>query len=82
MKYLTTYSRVSAEGMLNQWVNLGKFLIVKYNDFVVKPEDNGVFFRTVDGIGERVKSVGFPEETRKNIIEQTGDRFRVPTQKK
>jgi hypothetical protein len=57
-------------------------LIVKYNDFVVKPEDNGVFFRTVDGIGERVKSVGFPEETRKNIIEQTGDRFRVPTQKK
>lgn len=82
VKYLTTYSRVSAEGMLNQWVNLGKFLIVKYNDFVVKPEDNGVFFRTVDGIGERVKSVGFPEETRKNIIEQTGDRFRVPTQKK
>ena len=63
--------------MLRQWVNLGKYLIVKYNDLVVKPDDNGVFLRTVDGLGERVQSVGYPDSTRAHIIEQTGSRFRV-----
>lgn len=77
VKYLTQYSRIAAEGMLRQWVNLGKYLIVKYNDLVVKPDDNGVFLRTVDGLGERVQSVGYPDSTRAHIIEQTGSRFRV-----
>ncbi len=82
VRYLTHYSRAKAKGMLQQWIALAKYLIVKYNDLVVKPEHEGVFLRRPEGIGERVEAVGYPEETRKNIVEQTGNHFLVPVQKK
>jgi len=76
--YLTTYSKEAAEKMMARWLDLGKFLIVKYNDMVVKPESDGVFQRTSEGIGAPVKNVGYPEVTRKRIVEETGEKFRVP----
>ncbi len=81
VRFLTRYSTVTADNMLREWNNLAKFLIVKYNDFVVKPEDKGIFLRTVEGLGARVNAVGFPDSTRARIVEQTGDRFRMPVDK-
>ena len=77
VRYLTDYSVRTATKMVERWVELGKFRIVKYNDMVVKPEENGVFKRTPEGLGAPVKSPGYPESTRERIIKETGDRFKV-----
>ncbi|MBP3774953.1 MAG: C69 family dipeptidase [Bacteroidaceae bacterium] len=79
VEYLTQYSVNTAHTMLDTWIKLGTFLIVKYNDTVVKPEKDGQFLRTPEGLGAPVKAVGYPEETRRRIVEQTGNRFLVPT---
>lgn len=76
--YLTQYSVETANAMLERWIKLGEFLIVKYNDMLVKPEVNGVFQRTPEGIGAPVKYVGYPEETKKRIVDETGNRFLEP----
>ena len=76
--YLTDYSCKTADAMLARWIKLGEYLIVKYNDMVVKPEENGVFKRTPDGIGAPVKNVGYPDATRERIIKETGTKYQVP----
>ena len=78
VEFLTNYSDTTAQSMLAQWKNFGEFLIVKYNDQVVKPEKNGKFLRTAEGLGETVKRPGFPEEYRKTIVDETGDKYLVP----
>lgn len=77
--YLTDYSTAMAERMMEEWMQLAQFLIVKYNDNVVKPETDGVFLRTKDGLGAKVQSVGYPKATYERIIKETDDRFLVPT---
>ena len=76
--YLTDYSCETADAMLARWIKLGEYLIVKYNDMVVKPEENGVFKRTPDGLGAPVKNVGYPDATRERIIKETGTKYQVP----
>ena len=76
--YLTDYSTAMAERMMEEWMQLAQFLIVKYNDNVVKPETDGVFLRTKDGLGAKVQSVGYPKATYERIIKETDDRFLVP----
>ena len=51
--------------MVKQWKKLGEFLVVKYNDQAVKPEKNGRFLRTKEGLGETVVRPGFSEEYKK-----------------
>lgn len=77
--YLTDYSTAMADRMMKEWMQLAQFLIVKYNDNVVKPETDGVFLRTKDGLGAKVQSVGYPKATYERIIKETDDRFLVPT---
>lgn len=77
--YLTDYSTAMADRMMKEWMQLAQFLIVKYNDNVVKPETDGVFLRTKDGLGAKVQSVGYPKATYDRIIKETDDRFLVPT---
>ena len=76
--FLTNYSDTVAQSMLSQWRHLGEFLVVKYNDQVVKPERNGQFLRNAEGLGETVVRPGFPEEYRKVIVNETGDKYLVP----
>lgn len=79
--FLTDYSIESANRMMERWIKLAEFLIVKYNDMVVKPETDGVFKRTPEGLGAPVKSVGYPEETKERIVKETGDKYLIPTDK-
>lgn len=76
--YLTNYSDTLAQSMIESWKNLGEFMIVKYNDQVVKPERNGKFLRTKYGLGEAVERPGFPEKYRKVIVKETGDKYLMP----
>lgn len=79
--FLNNYGIEKAQQMLNRWKQLGWHLVVKYNDMVVKPEENGVFLRTKTGLGAKVTRTGYPENVAKQLIETTGNRFSSPTWK-
>lgn len=77
-KYLNDYSNETAQQMLERWKRLATYLIVKYNDMAVKPEVNGKFELTPEGLGARVKRPGFPEKYARKLIKETGDKFAQP----
>ena len=78
VKYLTDYTAEKADQMLARWRQLATYLIVKYNDMTVKPEENGRFARTKYGLGATVKRPGYPEKYARELIRQTGDKFAKP----
>lgn len=75
--YLTDYTNRVAAGMLYEWMELGKRLMVKYLDGGVRPERDGLFLRTPGGLGVPVERPGYPERYRREIVKATGDRFEV-----
>lgn len=77
-RYLNDYSNTVAQQMLVRWKQLAFYLIVKYNDMTVKPEKDGKFLRTPEGIGVAVKRPGYPETYREQIVKQTGNRYEIP----
>ena len=78
--YLDQYSNEMANDMIARWRKLGEYLIVKYNDGVIRKEANGHFKRTKDGIGETPTRVGYPQVYRKLIVKETDDRYLVPSE--
>lgn len=78
VRMLSDYSVRQAQGMLDEWNQLGQMLIVKYNDMAIKDVDeNGQYKRTPGGVQTAVKRPGYPEAFRRRIIQETGDRYRV-----
>ena len=80
IKYLTDYTSTKANEMLDCWQKLAVKLIVKYNDMIVKPEEDHRFMRTPEGLGVRVTRPGYPEKYARELIRQTGTKFVVPTE--
>ena len=80
-RFLNDYSVQLAQQMLARWKKLAFYLVVKYNDMVVKPEENGHFKRTENGLGAAVKRPGFPTPYARQLIRQTGNRYVVPGEK-
>ena len=78
LSYLNAYSNEKAQQMLARWKQLAFYLIVKYNDMTVKPEKNGKFERTPEGIGATVARPGYSESFKKALVKETGDKFEVP----
>lgn len=78
LSYLNAYSNEKAQQMLARWKQLAFYLIVKYNDMTVKPEKNGKFERTPEGIGATVARPGYSEPFKKALVKETGDKFEVP----
>ena len=76
-EYLTDYTNRIADGMLYEWMELGKRLMVKYIDGTVRPERDGQFVRTPGGLGVPVERPGYPERYRREIVKATGSRFEV-----
>ena len=76
--YLNRYTTDKAEQMLTRWKQLATYLIVKYNDMIVKPEKDGRFERSPYGLGARPQRPGDPEKYARELIRQTGDKFAVP----
>ena len=74
-KYLTAYTAQKADQMLARWKQLATYLIVKYNDMTIKPEENGKFTRTKYGLGATVKRPGYSEKYAREIVKQTGKKF-------
>ena len=80
VKYLTSYTSRKADEMLSTWKDLAFHLIVKYNDMIIKPEENGQFTRTPEGLGSKVVRPGYSEKFARELIRQTGDKFALPAQ--
>ena len=77
VKFLTAYSADKAFEMLSVWKELATHLIVKYNDMIVKPEENGVFKQTPEGLGARVVRPGYPKKFARALVKQTGKKFEL-----
>ena len=79
VKYLNDYSVEKAQQMLARWNQLFEFMVVKYNDMIIKPTDkNGTFEKTKYGLGARPVRPGYPEKYAKELVKQSGDKFLVP----
>ena len=78
VKYLNDYSVEKAQQMLARWNVLARYLIVKYNDMIIKPEKDGKFTRTEHGLGSRVTRPGYPDKFKRALIKQTGTKFEYP----
>ena len=79
--FLTAYTAEKADQMLARWKQLANYLIVKFNDMTVKPEDNeGRFLRTPNGLGAAVKRPGFSKRYAKELVGKTGSRYEVPAE--
>lgn len=63
---LTRFSDACAHTTLERWLELGDFLIVRYNDGYVKNEK------------QQIESKGYPPQWRKQIIQNAPDRYRLP----
>ncbi len=76
--FLTQYSVSVSEDAISTWRKLGEYLVVKYNDGVIKrmPADNLIGRSTKQPERPLVRP-GFPEEFKKEIARQTGDRYKV-----
>ena len=78
---LTDFTCNTAETVLAEWKKFGEKVIVKYNDFVVKKEENGKIKRSNTGLVDEIVRPGYPKEFWKKIAEETGDRYLVPAVK-
>ena len=81
-RYLNDYSVDQAQRMLERWKQLAFYLVVKYNDMAVKPDENGRFLRTKYGLGERVSRPGFPSSYARKVLENANGKFYAPEEKK
>ena len=83
VKYLNDYSVEKAQQMLGRWNQLFEFMVVKYNDMIIKPTDkNGTFKKTPYGLGATPVRPGYPEKFAKQLVKQSGDKVLVPEEKK
>ena len=81
-RYLNDYSIEQAQRMLERWKQLAFYLVVKYNDMAVKPDENGRFLRTKYGLGEKVARPGFSSSYARKVLESSKGRYLVPEEKK
>ncbi len=74
--YLTDFSVNAGQTLFKRWKELFHFLVVKYIDGNVKPEENGVFKTSQYGVID-VEWPGYPEWFLRSLVEQTKDKLMV-----
>ena len=80
VEFLTNYTNMAAECAIDEWKKLGEYLIVKYNDGVIKKTNaDGSIMRPVHEHGHNAPLVrpGYPKEFLEEIVKATGDRYKV-----
>ncbi len=77
--FITEFSHNMANTLTNDWSNFSNFLLVKYLDGNIKQEKDGIFIRTQYGFPKGLQQIDYPDNWKKTIIEQTGDKFLIPT---
>ena len=80
--YLGNYGYEVGEQMVKRWREMAYHMIVKYNDGVVRQEENGKYKRNKSGFRPVLSRPGMSKKAKKRIHEATGNRFEVPGRKK
>jgi dipeptidase len=75
---LTAYTEKASGRMMERWMKLGEYLVVKHNDQTIRKEKDGHFLRTATGRGVPPTRTGFPSKYAHKYVELTGDRYKVP----
>ncbi|MBO4673873.1 MAG: C69 family dipeptidase [Bacteroidaceae bacterium] len=80
VKYQTDASLIRSNMMLAAWTHLFEYLMVKHLDMAVKKtaDDDPLlidFLKTEHGFAQPPVRPGYPEEYRKEIIKETGDKY-------
>ncbi|MDO8896571.1 MAG: C69 family dipeptidase [Bacteroidales bacterium] len=76
--FLTDYSASMGDQTVKRWKELGEFLLVKFLDGNVKREKDGKLLRNPWGYPQSPRFPGYPDEFKKIILNDTGDRFIYP----
>jgi dipeptidase len=66
VQYLTNYSVSQGEEVVKRWVELGEYLLTKYNDGYVKDERG------------RPRGLGYPSEWLKEVLKSKPESFKLP----
>ena len=77
VNFLTNYTCMMAQNAVDSWKKLGEFLIVMYNDGVVRQVKDGKFQLNEIGQPARVIRPGYPQEFLEEYVKQTGDRYKI-----
>ena len=75
--FLAEYTAMTAKTAVESWKHLGEFLIVRYNDGVVKKMKDGKLQRPETGNVAPLDRPGYPEEFLKELVKATGDRYKM-----
>lgn len=79
IELLTDYGDQVGKRMVERWKQMAWHMIVKYNDGIVRQEDeNGQYKRNSSGYRPRVTHPGMSKKTRHRIHKSTGTRYEVP----
>lgn len=78
-EFLTDYSVNMGQQTVQQWKELGEFLLVKFLDGNVKQEKDGQFLRNPYGYPQPPAFPGYSKEWKENVVKSTGDRFLHPS---
>ena len=77
IEFITDYSVNQGNSTVKQWKELYQFLFLKYKDGNEMKEENGVFKTNGNGQAVMPNQPGYPEWWYREIIKQTGDKFKV-----
>jgi hypothetical protein len=75
---LTDYGCEVGDQMVARWRQMAYHMIVKYNDGVIRQEENGQYLRNSSGFRPRLTRPGMSDKVRRRIHQSTGTRFEVP----
>ena len=75
---LSDYGDQVGEQMVARWRKMAWHMIVKYNDGVVRQEENGKYKRNSSGFRPVLTRPGMTRNARRRIHQTTGTRFEVP----
>ena len=78
ISHLTDYSCEVGDQMVKRWRQMAYHMIVKYNDGVVRQEENGRYLRNSSGFRPKLSRPGMSKKARRRIHESTGTRYEVP----
>jgi len=78
LAFLTDFSVNTSNNLVKEWKKFYQFLFMKYMDGNIKKTEGRKFLKNGHGVLKNPNQPGYGEEWYKKIIEQTGDKFKVP----
>jgi hypothetical protein len=76
-EFLTAFSVDNANNLVHNWKKFYQWLFMKFVDGNVKPTEGREFKTNGTGV-VKLEQPGYSEEWYRQLIEETGDKFKVP----